>query len=409
MSKSSSNAISNNTSNVTSKPIDLKSPWGKAQKTQPGLYVEDGVLKLGGKKFYGIGTNYYDGPLRNYINPMNGNPTRGIEWIASQELPFIRARFSAWGAEGMDAFWNNRAEFFGNFDRFVAQCEKSHVGIIATLVWTPNQYIEEGETMAEFFQNTNGKNYKKMLTFIEAIVTRYKNSPAIWGWEIGNEFNLDVDLNTRPVTVGLTADILADFYRDIAARIRKWDGTNRIISTGNSQNRQVSWNLMHGNGWTMDTIEQQREMTKHWDTPDMSVTSIHVYNRTQIVDGKQVSVSDYLSTLVGFCKEMKKPLYIGEYCDDEMNNLDRTEEVLKESLEKFRVLHEAIMANDIQLSTLWIYWDQVDTYIHPNGHKYSQYYGYMISKATEGNRQYVKDGKQDLNAYWSRMTSVVDA
>ena len=33
-----------------------------------------------------------------------------------------------------------------------------------------------------------------MRRYTEEVVRRYKDSPAIWGWEFGNEYNLAADL-----------------------------------------------------------------------------------------------------------------------------------------------------------------------------------------------------------------------
>lgn len=39
---------------------DLSETLGSAPNKQLGLYVKDGVIMLGDKPFYGIGTNYYE-------------------------------------------------------------------------------------------------------------------------------------------------------------------------------------------------------------------------------------------------------------------------------------------------------------------------------------------------------------
>ena len=33
-----------------------------------------------------------------------------------------------------------------------------------------------------------------MRTYAREVVSRYVNSPAIWGWEFGSEYNLSVDM-----------------------------------------------------------------------------------------------------------------------------------------------------------------------------------------------------------------------
>ena len=372
---------------------------GTEQSSQPGLYVEDGVVKLGGKVFYGIGTNYYDAYLRQLLNPLDGDIEEGLKTIASYNLPYIRARFSPWGDEGMEYFWTDREEYYRSTDRFVALCEKYNIGIIATLVWTTNAYTSEGQEFAEFIEDPYSDGYQKMLVYMKSIITRYKNSPAIWGWEVGNEYNLGCDVQDTT----LTADALSKHYSIITPLIRAWDGTNRIISTGNSQNRGASWHLWQEGNWTVDTLEQLKIVTKLWTTPEISVNSIHVYNRTQALDGKTgVSVSDYLAAEVALSKELGTPLFIGEYCDDEIGKAETENDTEENSLAKFDVLHEAIVNNDIQLACLWIYGRGKDDYINP-----SEYNKHMLAAAQKANKNYVAQGKQNTSSYWSSMTAVV--
>ena len=82
--QSSNNSVSNTPSNDTSqkpdsKPFQVNGSLGSAQKSQPGLYVENGVVKLAGNPFYGIGTNYYDAYLRQITNPLDGDIEKGIK------------------------------------------------------------------------------------------------------------------------------------------------------------------------------------------------------------------------------------------------------------------------------------------------------------------------------------------
>ena len=364
---------------------------GEAQDSQPGLYVENGVVLLAGRPFYGIGTNYYDAAFRHVTAPMDGDIEPGIANVASYEYPYIRARFSSWGGEGMYFFWEDRKTFFAGMDRMVALCEEYQIGIIASLVWTPLPYMTEGQTWGDFLGNPDAEGYRQMLEYIEAVVTRYKHSPAIWGWEVGNEFNLACDVDNHQ----LGAQMLAEFYQDVTARIREWDGTGRIIATGNSQNRHASRHLMDGQGWTPDSEEDMRFMLELYDTPQMSVTSTHVYNREQHVGSRSGTIEEYLRLLTGFCRDMGKPLFVGEYCDDE----ERLSE--EDSLAKFQALHDAILANDIQLAVQWIHSRTEDAVAYPDS-----YWRYMMEQAKEANRGFVAGGKQDTASYWSRMRPV---
>ena len=377
----------------------------RPQSIRPGLYLEGGVVKLNGEKFYGIGTNYYDLATRQFYDPMAPNFEKGVKTVKEYGIPVLRVRFSAWGTEGMNFFWNDRETYWRVMDQAVRLCEKYEIGIIAVLAWTTNPYIAQGETAGHFLSNRGSEGYQKMLTYMEAVVTRYRNSPAIWGWEVGNEYNLSTDLDVANGTnYGLTADILADFYKDVTPRIAKWDGYGRIINHGHSQNRHAAWNLYHNNNWNNDTAEQTAEMLKIYDTPQMSVTSIHVYQQKQNFAGQTVSISEYLSKLVAICKGMGKPLYVGEYCDDTVNGItgaDWTAAVEKAALARFETLHNAIMENDIQLAFIWSQNNDKDVYRDP-----STYVQGMLKHAKSANAELVKAGKQKTESYWKQTHDV---
>ena len=373
----------------------------RPQPIRPGLYLENGVVKLNGAPFYAIGTNYYDLATRAFYDPMAPDFEKGVKTVKSYGIPVLRVRFSAWGNEGMSFFWNDRDTYWRVMDQAVTLCEKYQIGIVAVLCWTLNPYVSPGETDGHFLKDHNSEGYRKMLTYMEAVVKRYRNSPAIWGWEIGNEYNLAADLDkTNGTNYELTADILADHYKAITPRIATWDGYGRIINHGHSQNRQAAWNLYHNQSWTNDTEEQTAEMLKIYDTPEMSVTSIHVYQQKQIFGGQTVSLSAYLSKLVTICKEMGKPLYIGEYCDDTINGIslaDWTAEVERASLARFAALHSAVTENDVQLAFIWAQNNSKDAYRNP-----STYITGMLEHAKSANAELVRTGKQKTDTYWKQ-------
>ena len=44
------------------------------------------------------------------------------------------------------------------------------------------------------YGNPDSKSLAFIRRYTQEVVERYRNSPAIWGWEFGNEYNLDADL-----------------------------------------------------------------------------------------------------------------------------------------------------------------------------------------------------------------------
>ena len=169
-------------------------------------------------------------------------------------------------------------------------------------------------------------------------------------------------------------------------------------------NRHAAWHLYHNNNWNADNEEQTAEMLKIYDTPEMSVTSIHVYQQRQDFGKQSVTLSEYLSKLVTICKGMGKPLYIGEYCDDTVNGItgaDWTADVEEKALNRFGKLHNAIMENDVQLAFIWAQNNDKDVYRNP-----STYIQGMLEHAKSANAELVKAGKQKTESYWKQTHNV---
>ena len=388
-------------SSTTTKQTTATKNSDTPQPIRPGLYLEKGVVKLNGAPFYGVGTNYYDLATRQLYDALAPTFDKGVKNVKSYGIPVLRVRFSSWGGEGMSFFWNDREVYWRVMDQAVRLCEQYQIGIIAVLAWNVSPYAANGETPGHLLKNPDSEGYKKMLTYMEAVVKRYRNSPAIWGWEIGNEYNLATDLDKANGTnYEITADILAAHYKRITPLIASWDGYGRIINHGHSQNRHAAWNLYHNGSWTADTVEQTEEMLKIYDTPEMSVTSIHVYQQKQTYGGQSVKISEYVAKLVDVCKRMGKPLYIGEYCDDTVNGItgaNWTEEVEKKARARFAALHNAVIGNDVQLSFIWAQSNDRDVYRNP-----STYIAAMLGYAKTANAQFVKEGKQKTDGYWKQ-------
>ena len=372
---------------------NLSETLGSAPSKQLGIYVKDGVIMLGDKPFYGIGTNYYEIAYKLITDPIADDFEAGIKKVKEQKIPYIRVRFSSYAGEGMDVFYDNPAMFFRGMDRVVELCEQYKIGIIADLAWTLMPYKTEGQTTQDFITTADGEGFQKMISYMQTIVKRYKNSPAIWGWEVGNEFNLACSVAPE----NLDPQDLGNFFEYVMGKIKEADGTDRMITTGNSQNRHAQKNLWKNGNWTADTLEETKEMLEIFENQYSSIISTHVYQNEQILGGQTVNVLEYLKGINKMAQEIGKPLFIGEYCDD---SKDKSDQAL--SLDKFQRLHDAIMESGIQMATIWIQDNYRDLYMKTNS-----YIQYELDCAKSGNEKFIADGKQDLDNYWNGTTNVV--
>jgi hypothetical protein len=191
-----------------------------------------------------------------------------------------------------------------------------------------------------------------MRRFATDVVTRYKDSPAIWAWEFGNEWNLAADLvnavDQRPriaPSLGtptfrtsaddLTTDMIRPAMIDFAQTVRTLD-RSRVIESGNSLMRPSAWHQYHEKSWNADRPQQTAEMTLLLNPDPMNMLSVHAYYE----NGRPPSLQPYLDTAAS----CKKPLFVGEF--GATGNTAQTRSEFNSLL---------TMVGSAPLSAMWVY------------------------------------------------------
>jgi len=157
-----------------------------------------------------------------------------------------------------------------------------------------------------------------MRDYVRDVVTRYKDSPAIWGWECGNEWNLSADLpnaadHRPPVwpTLGtpafrseeddMTHEMIVYALAEIAKEIRKYD-PDRMISSGNTDPRPSAWHQWQYLTWETDTPAQHAIMLDLQNPDPIDTIGVHYYDASYDIN--------YAMTVSA---SLKKPLFVGEF------------------------------------------------------------------------------------------------
>ena len=380
---------------------DIPTPGtiGSDPGKQLGLYLKDGTLMLGDKPFVGVGVNYYDGAFRIVANILADDIDGGIANLVEYGVPMVRIRFSPWGTEGMKLYEQNPELFFKQLDKCVRICEQNKIGIIADLAWTTTYFRDsENQSRVDFFTTFDGQGFQRMLKYFKEIIDRYKYSPAIWGWEIGNEYNLACNVSGEP----LSPDHLGAFYDYVSSYIRQCDGSNRVIATGNSQNRGSSYHLWKENSWTSDTEAQEHEVMNCYMPENIDIHSIHVYNNYQMWDTKRVTLSKYIAENMEHCADMGRVLYIGEYCDNDLNNAPEDQKTDANINASFKKIHDAIVENKVPIAMIWRYTYELDCW-----DDLEEQSTFMLECAKDANTKYRNEGIQDTESYWSNVKNVM--
>ena len=326
----------------------------------------DGSLTLNGQNFKAMGVNVVDLVWRH------GNNTDSDFATLNGKVPFIRVAFGGWNPDVYEWYYKNPNEYFAITDKIIKKAEENQIGIIIDFFWFhPTFFYYNREQLADM-GNPSSKSVVNAKAFVTKIINRYKNSPAVWGYEIGNEYNLDVDLY-RPqspphftITKEGSGDIkkdffttneLVSFYTEIARAIKGAD-SSRFVTSGDAAARGAAYSLYNKTkdiyfsnhtSWSENfdatSLSKYKEMITKLNPSPIDMVSTHLYkgyfNSGGSLAGK--SFSSYLNVYIDQAKALKKGLYLGEFgleCSVSANEIKNQINTVKSST--------------LQLSSIWL-------------------------------------------------------
>ena len=300
------------------------------------------------------GVNYYDLFARQ-LRPgaAVGVPPR-FHWLASHGVAFVRCSAGGYWPAEWGLYQTNRAEHWRRLDAVVRAAETNHLGLVPSLFWLSSTIPDLVGEPVSALGDTNSKTMAFIRGYTRAVVSRYRDSSAIWMWELGNEYNLGADLpnaaDHRPTIVptlgtpsirsarddlshAMVRTVLAEFAREV----RRLDPRHAITS-GHAFPRPSAWHQEREHSWKADTEEQFVAMLAA-DHPDpVNVISLRLYNDD---DARRIDWAIRASRRLG------KPLFIGEFGvpgGDTPGNR-----------EKFHRWLELVRSSDVALAALWVF------------------------------------------------------
>lgn len=318
-----------------------------------GLTVNrEGVLTHDGRPFRGIGVDYFDAFYRAVKDETSQGYEAGFSELERRHIPFCRILCGGFWPSEQALYSKNPKEFFSRLDRVIKSAEQHHVGLILSLFWTPSTVPDLVGEPVSAWGDVSSKTQAYTRRYVRDVVTRYRRSSAVWGWEFGNEYGLAADLPnakdqrppiatnlgtppTRSETDDLHWSDLQVAYTAFAKEIRRWD-SRRIIETGDSILRESAWHNRAEKSWQRDTAEQQTEMLGLANPGPVDVVSIHTYGND----------SDRLPLYEAWCKRARKPLFVGEFGAEEKGPASRS---------TFEKLLSAVEHMGQPFGALWVY------------------------------------------------------
>ena len=332
----------------------------------PGLSVENGVLLKDEQPFHGIGANYFSLFSRLLQNPSDTSSLTNLATLAQARIPFVRFMGGGFWPVEQRLYLTNRADFFRRLDQVVRCAETNGIGLIPSLFWNAATVPDlVGERLDEY-GNPDSKTIAFIRRYTAEVVQRYHDSPAIWGWEFGNEYNLACDLPNasehRPPVWPTLGTAKARTERDelkfaqvrvavvaFAETVRQFDKT-RIIVSGNSIPRSSAWHNVQEKQWTPDTAVQFEEILRR-DNPDpINAISVHLYPERQGgYSGGATNIAGAVSAANRCATQAGRPLFLGEFgVAQQLGPRAQQEAVFAEFL-------DAIVEQGVPLAAFWVF------------------------------------------------------
>jgi hypothetical protein len=342
-----------------------RSSAAAAPQASGGLTVSNDFVLLDGKRYRGIGANYFSLASRVLKNPNDSSSLSNLTVLARLDIPFVRFMCGGYWPVEQRLYLTNRAVFFERLDRVVRAAETNHIGLIPSLFWHLPTVADLVNEPLHSLGDTNSRSIDYIRRYTADIVSRYRSSPAIWGWEFGNEAALAADLpnaaSQRPPVVPelgtpaqrssldeLKSAQLLIAYREFGAIVRRLD-PDRLVLSGNALPRVSAWHNTHETNWIADTVEQFGEILRRDNGDPFNAISVHVYPDDQLPAGAK-SIPELLKILDAEAASIHKPLFIGEFGVSR-----RRAGSFDEQKKQFAELLAAIEQSEVPLSAFWVF------------------------------------------------------
>ena len=413
---------------VTEMPLETAEPHTVKENAMGFTVDGDGTVLLAGKPFYGFGVNVFTLVTRE-VESGTSDYKKQLNFLKEQGIPFVRINFGGYWPSYYDAYDSDPEAVLGTLRKIVEYAEEVHVGLVCSLLWhdasLPTHVGEKRSAMGD----PDSKTVKYAKDYVTAVVSEFVDSPAIWAWEIGNEYNLDADLCDPeakiwlPAGFGLednadgfdyyTSEEMNTFLTEVAGAIRAVD-PDRMISSGNSELRPSS-KAMHDAAlkldpkthvwtvaWDMDSDNDFLLMNSLAAPNPIDCVSFHLQLCSQNADGEPVYTTSlprfgrkvlpiqYFRIYADVAKQLKKAAFFGEFGDYiELEQDERTPE-------EFAKLLSWIKDAGIQIACSWQFTAN-NLYVTDQGVD-----GAKLNLIKAANDELAAAGKQDAEAYWSR-------
>ncbi len=385
-----------------------------------------GNLFLGGNPFKGYGVNSFSA-VAHYLYAHSINTfEQQFDLLKSYNIPFVRVNFGVYWPEYYERFDKDPETIITRMREVLDSAKAHKIGLICSLLWYDGAISYHVGEKRSAMGDPLSKTVEYTKKYVARIVNEFKDHPAVWGWEIGNEYNLDADLCDKSlknfIPQGPAAPAVPsgfDFYTSeelvtymtlVGEEIRKYD-PHRIISTGHGDIRDASKALHNAaknhdekhlweNDWTQDTIEDFYEMCAYFTPNPFDSMCFHIQHSERDDNGnayylntwkrfdKVISTKEYLEAYVAAAKKTNKVLYFGEFGDLIWK------ETAPDAVEYFSNLVNTCLDAGISFASTWQFMTN-NNIANDNGID-----GEKLRVLQKVNLNFIASGDQPIDEYW---------
>jgi len=331
--------------------------------------VEEGKLIKNCQPYRAIGVNYFDAFLRTIKNPEDKSYKEGFRILREYNIPFARVTIGGYWPSDWKLYLTNKEKYFELLDEFIKTAEEYKIGLVIDFFWNVSTVPDIVGEPVSALGDRDSKTIEFIKTFTREVVSRYKDSPAVWVWEFGNEYSNVIDLPGKIYPKVAPQYGTPEFrtekdklrWRDVisafiifADTVREIDKL-RPLSTGNTIPRPFAYHLAFYGKWERDTSQQFLYMLKLLNPDSYELISVHLYPPAvgqYFSDIKLQSFGELVSFLMDASRKFNKVLFVGEF------GVCRTPEhakTVEEEKQKFKEMVDVIYSSQVPLSAIWVF------------------------------------------------------
>jgi hypothetical protein len=331
---------------------------------------EDGETLLEGRPFAGYGMQYHDCFRRRLRDPEDTSYRQGFETLADRGVPFARFMACGFWPNEMELYLEDKQAYFALLDDIVATAERTGVGLIPSLFWWVACVPDIVGEPVNRWGDPASETHAFMRRYTREVITRYRDSPAIYAWEFGNEYNLKASLPNAlealpwavpergtPAERGpedaLSFEDVTTAVQAFAEEARRHD-PSRLLFSGHALPRPSEHHQHTEGTWERDSREEFIRHLIASNPAPIDTLTVHLYPEalTQRYFGREdVAFDDLLDACQEAAKRSGKPLFVGEFgAHDDEESGGR-----KLAREHNQALFDSLLRADVRLASYWVF------------------------------------------------------